>query len=173
MRRPLVDTLPYNNPVIQSHPSKSDHLFYGRDWVRRGSETPYSTPLHQFVDRWVRAHDATWEWLFAEAGLANAVGTKIRHGSMPRPGTLRKLSSVMRVPARRLYQLAGYFDENELEPEQIDIADPELGRFFRQYQWDEFTEDEKELIRMGIRMALQARKAREQEPEDELGTEQE
>ena len=73
----------------------------------------------------------------------------------------------MRVPARRLYQLAGYFDEDELEPEQIDIADPEVYLFFRQYQWDEFTEDEKELIRMGIRMALQARKAREQEQEDE------
>ena len=141
--------------------------------MQRGPETPYSTPLHEFVDRWLRAQDATWDWLFREAGLATGVGTKIRQGSMPRPGTVRKLSSVMRVPARRLYHLAGYFDEGELEPEQIDIADPEVGLFFRQYQWDEFTEDEKELIRMGIRMALQARKAREQEQEDEPGIGQE
>ena len=140
--------------------------------MQRGPKTPYSTPLHQFIDGWVRAQDATWEWLFKEAGLAGAVGTKIRHGSTPRPVTVRKLASVMRLPARTLYQLAGYFDDDELELDQIEIADPEVCLFFRQYQWDEFTDDEKQLIRMGIRMALLARKAREQEPEDETGTDQ-
>ena len=44
----------------------------------------------------------------------------------------------------------------------IDIPDPELRLFFRNYDWDEFTNEEKDVIRQGINMALAARRARGQ-----------
>ena len=60
-------------------------------------------------------------------------------------------------------QLAALYEVSltELDPEDIDIADPEISLFFKGYDWDEFTEDEHEIIRYGIRTALAIRKARE------------
>lgn len=72
----------------------------------------------------------------------------------------------MEVPRRKLFELAGYVLPEELEPEDIEIDDPEINMFFRKYEWDEFTEDERELIRLGIRMALKAREARQEGEND-------
>ena len=133
----------------------------------------YTSALHEFIDRWVQSRDTTWDWLLKTAGVPGSAGTNIRRGSTPQPKTLRNLAAAMGVPRRKLFEFAGYVLPEELEPEDIQIDDPELSMFFRGYEWDEFTSDEKELIRTGVRMALLARKAREHEQEDEPDTEQE
>ena len=79
-----------------------------------------------------------------------------------KPETLQKLAEVLGVSVQTVYKMAGWLPEDE-DSDEIDIADPEISMFFRGYDWDEFTDDEKDLIRMGIRMALKARQARAQE----------
>ena len=120
----------------------------------------YASDIHRYVDEWLRAHGTNWESLRKQAGVSAPVGTDIRRGSTPRPETLRKLADAMDVPLRTLYVLAGYIDASEFEGDEIDIADPELSLFFRQYEWDEFNEEEKEVIRQAIRMAKAYREAR-------------
>lgn len=120
----------------------------------------YASEIHRFVDEWLRAQGTNWESLRKQAGVSAPVGTDIRRGSTPRPETLRKLADAMDVPLRTLYILAGYIDASEFEGDEIDIADPEISLFFRQYEWDEFTEEEKEVIRQAIRMAKAYREAR-------------
>ena len=120
----------------------------------------YASEIHRFVDEWLRAHGTNWESLRKQAGVSAPVGTDIRRGSTPRPETLRKLADAMDVPLRTLYILAGYIDASEFEGDDIDIADPEISLFFRQYEWDEFNDEEKEVIRQAIRMAEAYREAR-------------
>lgn len=120
----------------------------------------YASEIHRFVDEWLRAHGTNWEGLRKQAGVSAPVGTDIRRGSTPRPETLRKLADAMDVPLRTLYILAGYIDASEFEGDEIDIADPEISLYFRQYQWDEFNYEEKEVIRQAVRMAKAYREAR-------------
>ena len=44
--------------------------------------------------------------------------------------------------------------------EVFEVADPELRLFFRQEDWSDFTEEEREVIRQGIRQAVIYRDAR-------------
>lgn len=127
----------------------------------------YSSPLHRFIEEWIASRHTNWDWLTTQAGVQGSLGTGLKRGSTPRPETLRKLASTMEVPRRKLFELAGYLEPEDLEPENIEIDDPEISMFFRKYEWDEFTSDERELIRLGIRMALQARAARAQAVEGE------
>ena len=120
----------------------------------------YASEIHRFVEEWLRANGTNWEGLRKQAGVSAPVGTDIRRGSTPRPETLRKLAEAMDVPLRTLYILAGYIDASEFEGDEIDISDPELSLFFRQYEWDEFNDEEKEVIRQAIRMAKAYREAR-------------
>ena len=120
----------------------------------------YASEIHRFVDEWLRAHGTNWESLRKQAGVSAPVGTDIRRGSTPRPETLRKLAEAMDVPLRSLYILAGYIDASEFEGDEIDIADPEISLFFRQYEWDEFNYEEKEVVRQAIRMVKAYREAR-------------
>ena len=129
----------------------------------------YASEIHRFVDEWLRANGTNWESLRKQAGVSAPVGTDIRRGSTPRPETLRKLADAMDVPLRTLYILAGYIDASEFEGDEIDIADPEISLFFRQYEWDEFTEEEKEVIRQAIRMAKAYREARRTQEQDGSG----
>ena len=120
----------------------------------------YASDIHRYVDEWLRANGTNWESLRKQAGVSAPVGTDIRRGSTPRPETLRKLADAMDVPLRKLYVLAGYIDASEFDIDEIDIADPEISLFFRQYEWDEFNDEEKEVIRQAIRMAKAYREAR-------------
>ena len=126
----------------------------------------YASDIHRFVDEWLRAHETNWESLRKQAGVSAPVGTDIRRGSKPRPETLRKLADAMDVPLRTLYIMAGYIDASEFEGNEIDIADPEISLFFRQYEWDEFNDEEKEVIRQAIRMAKAYREARRTQEQD-------
>ncbi len=45
--------------------------------------------------------------------------------------------------------------------EDFEVADPEIRLFFRQYDWEAFTEQERELIRQGMKMAAAYKAARE------------
>ena len=126
----------------------------------------YASEIHRFVDEWLRAHETNWESLRKQAGVSAPVGTDIRRGSTPRPETLRKLAHAMDVPLRTLYVLAGHIDASEFDSDEIDITDPEISLFFRQYEWDEFTEEEKEVIRQAIRMAKAYREARRTQEQD-------
>ena len=121
----------------------------------------YSSPLHEYIARWIAARDTTWQRLFTQAGIANAGSTQVRRGSTPRPGTLRKLADAMGVPRRKLFEVAGYVRPEELEPEDIEISDPEIALFFLGYEWDEFTAAEQDIIRQAIRSALAIRRERE------------
>ena len=46
--------------------------------------------------------------------------------------------------------------------EVFEVDDPEVRLFFRQYEWAEFTNEEQELIRQGMKMAAAYKTAREQ-----------
>ena len=45
--------------------------------------------------------------------------------------------------------------------EVFEVEDPEVRLFFRQYEWNDFTEEEQELVRQGLRMATAYRAARQ------------
>ena len=79
-----------------------------------------------------------------------------------RPETLQNLAQVLGVPVMSVYKMAGWLPE-ESDSDEIDINDPEMSMFFRGYDIEDFTEEEKNIIRTGIRMAKAARQAREQE----------
>ncbi len=125
----------------------------------------YSSPLHEFIAKWIATHDTTWQRLFTQATIANAVSTQVRRGSTPRPGTRRKLADAMGVPRRKLFEVAGYVRPEELEPEDIEITDPEIALFFLGYEWDEFTEAGQDIIRQAVRSALAIRREREAKQE--------
>ena len=121
----------------------------------------YASEMHRFIDEWLRAHDTNWEKLRKQAGVSAPVGTDIRRGSTPRPETLRKLSEAMDVPLRTLYELAGYVERGELEPTSVPVPDDyEIRAFFTDNRWEDFTVEEREAVRLGMRLALQARNAR-------------
>lgn len=44
--------------------------------------------------------------------------------------------------------------------EVFEVEDPELRLFFRQYEWGDFTDEEQEIVRQGIKMAQAYRAAR-------------
>ncbi|MXX53521.1 MAG: helix-turn-helix transcriptional regulator [Dehalococcoidia bacterium] len=46
--------------------------------------------------------------------------------------------------------------------EVFEVQDPELRLFFRQYEWGDFTNEEQEIVRQGVKMAQAYRAAREQ-----------
>ena len=123
------------------------------------SQNPH-TPLAQFILEWVEANNTNGSSLYKESGVPTSSFSALLKGSIHTAPTLRKLAEVMGVPHRKLFELAGYVQAEELEPEDIDIADPEISLFFRGYDWDEFTEAERDLVKMGIRMALAHHKAR-------------
>lgn len=121
----------------------------------------YASELHRFIDEWLRANGTNWETLRKEAGVSAPVGTDIRRGSTPRPDTLRRLSEAMRVPIRVLYELSGYVERGELDPGQVPVPDDyEIRSFFTDNTWDDFTPDEKEVVRLGMRMALKSKAGR-------------
>ena len=127
----------------------------------------YSSELHKFIDRWVKVQNTTWEALFREAGVANASSTLVRRGSVPRPDTLRKLADAMGVPRRQLFEMTGYVTAEELEPEEIDIDDPELRLFFSGHDFDEMTEEEREFVRDAVRMARRLKETRKRLEDEE------
>jgi hypothetical protein len=121
----------------------------------------YASDLHRFIDEWLRANDTNWETLRKQAGVSAPVGTDIRRGSTPRPDTLKRLSEAMRVPIRELYELSGYVERGELDPVQVPVPnDYEIRSFFTDNAWDDFTDDEKEIVRLGMRMALKSKSGR-------------
>ena len=119
-----------------------------------------STPLAGYILSWVNANHTNGSWLFTQAALPPSLFTQLKRGSTPRPDTLRRLAAVMDVPKRRLFELAGYIDQDEFDEDEIDIADPEIALFFRGYEWDEFTNEEQDIIRNAVRMARSIREAR-------------
>ena len=129
----------------------------------------YSSPLHEFIDRWIATTNTTWEWLFKKAGVANASSTLLRRGSIPRPDTLRKLADAMDMPRRKLFELAEYVRPEELEPEDIDIEDPELRLFFGGNEWDDLLPEEQQMIKDAIRMARRYKLLREERAEYQGG----
>jgi hypothetical protein len=121
----------------------------------------YASELHRFIDEWLRANETNWETLRKDAGVSAPVGTDIRRGSTPRPDTLRRLSEAMGVPIRVLYELSGYVERGELDPVQVPVPDDyEVRSFFTDNAWDDFTADEKEIVRLGMRMALRSKSSR-------------
>ena len=97
-----------------------------------------------------------------EAEVSAPVGTDIRRGSTPRPETLKRLSEAMRVPIRELYELSGYVERGELDPVETPVPnDYEIRSFFTDNAWDDFTADEKEIVHLGMRMALKSKLNRE------------
>jgi hypothetical protein len=121
----------------------------------------YASELHRFIDEWLRANETNWETLRKEAGVSAPVGTDIRRGSTPRPDTLRRLSEAMSVPIRVLYELSGYVERGELDPAQVPVPDDyEVRSFFTDNAWDDFTADEKEIVRLGMKMALKSKSSR-------------
>jgi len=122
----------------------------------------YASELHRFIDEWLKANGTNWETLRKEAGVSAPVGTDIRRGSTPRPDTLKRLSEAMRVPIRELYELSGYVERGELDPVETPVPDDyEIRSFFTDNAWDDFTADEKEIVRLGMRMALKSKLNRE------------
>jgi hypothetical protein len=67
----------------------------------------------------------------------------------------------MSVPLRQLVELSGYIESDELEPEEIEITDPEIRIFFSENPLDDFTEFELDLIRQAIKLAQAYKDARE------------
>ena len=122
----------------------------------------YASELHRFIDEWLKANGTNWETLRKEAGVSAPVGTDIRRGSTPRPDTLKRLSEAMRVPIRELYELSGYVERGELDPVETPVPDDyEFRSFFTDNAWDDFSADEKEIVRLGMRMALKSKLNRE------------
>ena len=122
----------------------------------------YANELHRFIDECLKANGTNWETLSKEAGVSAPVGTDIRRGSTPRPDTLKRLSEAMRVPIRELYELSRYVERGELDPVETPVPDDyEIRSFFTDNTWDDFTADEKETIRLGMRMVLKSKLNRE------------
>ena len=122
----------------------------------------YASELHRFIDEWLKANGTNWETLRKEAGVSAPVGTDIRRGSTPRPDTLKRLSEAMRVPIRELYELSGYVERGELDPVETPVSDDsEIRSFFTDNAWDDFTAEEKEIVRLGMGMALKSKLNRE------------
>ena len=68
----------------------------------------------------------------------------------------------MLVPIRELYELSGYVERGELDPVETPVPDDyEIRSFFTDNAWDDFTADEKEIVRLGMRMALKSKLNRE------------
>ena len=75
---------------------------------------------------------------------------------------LKRLSHAMRVPIRELYELSGYVERGELDPVETPVPDDyEIRSFFTDNAWDDFTADEKEIVRLGMRTALKSKLNRE------------
>ena len=97
-----------------------------------------------------------------EVGVSTPVGTDIRRGYALRPDTLKRLSEAMRVPIRELYELSGYAERGELGPVETPVLDDyEIRSFFTDNAWDDFSADEKEIDRLGMRMGLKSKLNRE------------
>ena len=122
----------------------------------------YASELHRFIDEWLKANGTNWETLRKEAGVSAQVGTDKRRGSTSRPDTLKRLSEAMRVPIRELYELSGYVERGELDPVETPVPDDyEIRSLFTDKAWDDFTADEKEIVRLVMRMALKSKLNRE------------
>ena len=68
----------------------------------------------------------------------------------------------MRVPIRELYELSGYVEREELDPVEVPVSDDyEIRSFFPENDWDDSNADEKEIVRLGMRMALKSKTSRE------------
>ena len=50
----------------------------------------------------------------------------------------------------------------EGKEEVFEMEDPDIRLFFRQHEWSDFTDEEQEIIRQGMRMAAAYKAAREQ-----------
>ena len=67
----------------------------------------------------------------------------------------------MHVPIRVMYELSGYVERGELDPVQVPVPDDyEIRSFFTDNTWDDFTPDEKEIVRLGMRMAMKSKASR-------------
>ncbi len=65
------------------------------------------------------------------------------------------------MPIRELYELSGYVERGELDPVEVPVPnDYEIRSFFTDNDWDDFTDDEKEIVRLGMRMAIKSKSGR-------------
>ena len=94
------------------------------------------------------------------AGLATSLHSQLKARSIHTTATLRKFAAAMRVTHQTLFELAGYFGADDQEPQEIDIEDPEIRLFFRNYDWNEFAEQEKDVVRQRIRVVEATKIAR-------------
>lgn len=92
----------------------------------------YSSALHEFIEQWIKARNTTWEWLFKRAGVPRSVGTRIRQGGTPRPETLRRLAEAVGVSRRKLFELAGYVNAEDLEPTGLSEEEEQVLDLYRQ-----------------------------------------
>ena len=118
------------------------------------------TRLSKFVLDWIETNQTNGSSLYRSAGLPMSLFGQLKQGTIHTTSTLRKLAKAMGVPERTLFELAGYVRADELEPEEFDIADPEVARFFRRGEWGELSEEEREVVRQAIRMARSIKEAR-------------
>lgn len=79
-------------------------------------------PLYEFIQEWLRENNTTWDWLVKTSKAPGGVGTRLKNGSMPEPPTIRKLADAMRVPRGRLFLLAGYLKEEDLQITQLGLS---------------------------------------------------
>ena len=122
----------------------------------------YASALGRFINEWLTANGTNWEILSKTAGVSAPVGTDIRKGSTPRPDTLKRLSEARRAPIRELHELSGYVERGKLGAVEVPVPDDyEIRSFFTENDWDDFNADEKEIVRLGIRMALKSKTIRE------------
>jgi len=117
----------------------------------------YNSALHEFVEKWLKEHNLTWEAVLLRGGLNKSIGTDLRKGSTPRPDTLRKLADSMGLPRRRLFELAGYLEPTDAPEDTARISDPDLRLFFRGGGWDQLTADEHAIIKDAISLAQRHR----------------
>jgi hypothetical protein len=117
----------------------------------------YKSRLHEFVEKWLKENNLTWEAVLLRGGLNKSIGTDLRKGSTPRPVTLRKLADSMGIPRRRLFEVAGYLDAADTPEDTVRISDPDLRLFFRGGGWDQLTEDERAIVKDAITLAQRHR----------------
>jgi len=85
----------------------------------------YASSIHEYLAKWLEAHDTTWDWLVSQAGAAGGTGTRITRGAIPRPDTLKKLAKVMGVSPATLFLMVGYITEEDLAEGPSSLAPDE------------------------------------------------
>ena len=83
--------------------------------------------LDSFIRGFAEARNTTIQKIFARAGVTHSTFTQIRKGVTPRSDTIRKLAKAMDMPPTKLFLLAGYLQEADLQrvPE-LELEEDEL-----------------------------------------------